>query len=87
MQLYKKPFVVLHPSHVEEAEQQPAYQLFDIACTKIAIMQFKSLRQGMPIAFCLLSSALCQGGNSSMPVFTPELNSMRTLSVGFVSLS
>jgi hypothetical protein len=39
----------------------------------------------MTLALCLLPSALYQRGYISMPIFT-ELNSMRTFSVGFISL-
>jgi hypothetical protein len=56
------------------------------AKNSLPIMQFKALTQGMALASCLLPSVLCQEGNNSMPVFTPELNTMRTISVGFVSI-
>ncbi|CAI9627901.1 unnamed protein product [Alternaria burnsii] len=47
-------------------------------------MHFKALKIGVALFSGLIPSMMCQEGNSSMPVFTPELNSMRTLSVGFV---
>jgi hypothetical protein len=49
-------------------------------------MHFKALKIGVALFSGLIPSMMCQEGNSSMPVFTPELNSMRTLSVGFVWL-
>jgi hypothetical protein len=47
-------------------------------------MHLKALKIGVALFSGLIPSMMCQEGNSSMPVFTPELNSMRTLSVGFV---